>query len=71
MCRKWMGAARGVNAGWGGEALFLETETHPSHSDKWGGGGGRRGSYGSVCPGIRGSQGPISGSWPVTGPREA
>lgn len=28
-----------VNAGWGGEALFLETETRPSHSDKWGGGG--------------------------------
>lgn len=25
-----------VNAGWGGEALFLETETRPSHSDKWG-----------------------------------
>lgn len=38
MCEKWMGAARGVNAGWGGEALFLETETHLSHSDKWGGG---------------------------------
>lgn len=71
MCGKWIRAARGVYAGWGGEASFLETDTHSSRSDKQGLGGGRRGSYSSVCPGIRGSQGPVSGSRPVTGPQEA
>lgn len=61
----WLGLARGA------EALSLETEAHLSRSDKQGVGGGRRGSYSSVCPEIRASQGPISGSQPATGPHEA
>lgn len=50
MCRKWMGAARGANAGWGGEALFLETETRPSHSDKWGAGRWQKGKLRFCLP---------------------